>query len=140
MDFASFKEQVGKISGLIVVDAFSPDLIVGVARGGWVPALLLSRLLGVKKLCSYGLGYADKARTVIQVYQRVDPADDVRNILVVEDFLESGKCIKYATEELATRGRDVRTVALGYLEKTLLIPTYSLGRVEEIPPMPWDDR
>ena len=138
MDFASFDAQVRKVSELILGDKFQPDLIVGVARGGWIPARLLSKYLNVKKLSSYGIAYTDSTRTTTETYQAVLPSPDISKILVVEDFLESGKSIKHVIKELAAKGIDVRSAAVGYLEKTNLIPTYSLGCVKEIPQFPWD--
>jgi hypoxanthine phosphoribosyltransferase len=138
MDFAEFKLQVRNLSDIIRADFFAPDIIVGVARGGWPPAMLLSRALNVKRLCSYGLTYTDETRTTISIYQKVERAADVQKILVVEDFIESGKCIKHAIDSLTTDTTDVRTASLGYLEKTILIPTYNLGCVAEIPKLPWD--
>jgi hypoxanthine phosphoribosyltransferase len=138
MDFLQFDAQVRHVSDRIAADGFKPDAIVAVARGGWIPARLFSKYLGVKKLFSCGMTYADATRVTTVTYQPVTLAPETRAILVVEDFLESGKSIKQVVDTLQAQGADARSACLGYLEKTLVMPTYSLGAMREVPIFPWD--
>jgi hypoxanthine phosphoribosyltransferase len=138
MDFASFDTQIRKLSHLVLDDTFAPDAIVAISRGGWIPARLLSKYLGVTMLYNYGTVYTDASRTSLAVYQTVKLAPETQRVLVVEDYLITGKSIKHAVGALAAQAEDVRSACLGSLAKAIYAPNYSLGLVTEVPQLPWD--
>lgn len=138
LTYEKFATTVESLSSVIRHNGFCPDVIIAIARGGWIPARLLSKYLGIKKLYSYGLTYADEARTQLVGYDIPNPEIWEQKILLVEDYLESGKSMKYCAEQLSLLKNEVRTFAVGYSEKSLIIPDYSSGRLPSIPKLPWD--
>jgi hypoxanthine phosphoribosyltransferase len=82
--------------------------------------------------------YTDEERTTLSVYQDIHITKDIHKVLAVEDFLESGKSMKKAMGDIKSNDLDARTACLGYLEKTVIMPNYSLGLMAEAPKFPWD--
>lgn len=138
MDDEAFHRSVLSLASKVRQSGFAPDGLVALARGGWIPARLLATPLGVKRLYSYGLAYEDRERTKLAIYS--EPSPSLRNLklLLVEDYLETGKSMKFVAQRLLEKGNDVKTVALGYKAETVIVPTYSLGQVDGIPSLPWD--
>lgn len=80
---------------------FAPKIIVGVARGGWVPACLLADFLGIQDLRSvyiqtYAPGSTVPAEQAQVNLTRSVEVLDVRNelILVVDDIIDTGKTLE----------------------------------------------
>jgi hypoxanthine phosphoribosyltransferase len=85
---------------------FVPDLVVAVARGGFVPARLLCDFLGVPALASFAIRhYAAGARSEGSARLRHPLAADVRGlrVLVVDDVNDSGETLVAARAHLASR-------------------------------------
>jgi len=129
---------IAKLGATIKADGESYDLIVAIARGGFVPARLLSGHLGVKRLASIGLVYEDETRTSLGVYAFPEPIVEGTRVLLVEDALESGKSLIRATELLRERGAIVKTAALFISQSVLIQPDFTLGVVADIPVFPWE--
>src|SRR5690349_20624848 len=84
-------DLVGELAEEIRNNAADINMIVAVARGGFVPARLLSNHLKVDRLASVGLTYLDEDRTRREIYSLPAPLGPEQHILLVEDMLESGR-------------------------------------------------
>jgi hypoxanthine phosphoribosyltransferase len=95
---------------------YQPDLVVAIARGGFVPARLVCDFLRCRDLTSLGVRHyapgalrEDKARIVDPL--RVDVGG--RRVLVVDDVNDSGDTLDVARAHLAERRpADVRVAVL----------------------------
>ena len=138
VDWATFRERIDSLARLIREDRFAPDILVAVARGGLVPARMLSTALGVKRVASIGLEYADARREELRTYSGLVINTSCERALVIEDCLESGKALEVAVQATRQIIPDVRTAALYFLAKTQVPPSYSLGQIAEPPRFPWE--
>jgi len=96
---------------------FKPDIIVGISRGGWPPARIMSDLLENPNVASI------KVEFYLGVYETVDkpiitqpisiPIKDKR-ILIVDDVSDTGKTLKLVYDELAKQSREVKMATLYY--------------------------
>jgi hypothetical protein len=111
------------------------DTIVGVARGGWIPARLVAGRLGVKRLYSFGITYVDPQRSSLVVYQRPDLKN--AKILLIEDAVESGKALQHSRDDLSAENR-VTTAAFIATTSRLYTPDIWLDERESVPTMPWE--
>lgn len=111
---------------------------MAVARGGWIPTRLLSTHLAVKNIVSIGIKYADATRTKLTTYSLPQVPDGVKNILLVEDMLESGNSLKWASEFYKENGYSVKTVACYVTPKTSFIVDYFLRKVPLDTKFPWE--
>lgn len=127
-----------ELSRLIMEGQCRPNLIVTVARGGFVPARLLSNGTGVKRLSSIGITYVDSSRSQREVYTVPHPIDEDSRILLVEDALESGRSLIEARDLLTSQGARVWTAAFYYRSDSVIVPDFSLGILDSLPKFPWE--
>lgn len=127
-----------ELSSLIRQSDVRFNLIVAVARGGFVPARLLSDGIAVKRLSSIGITYVDSSRSRREVYAAPDPVEGEDRILLVEDTLESGRSLVEARDVLTSKGAQVWTAAFYYRSNSVVKPDFTLGIMDAIPKFPWE--
>jgi len=93
-------------------NGFKPDIIVGVMRGGWIPARVLSDLLEISELATVGvefyLGVAETRNEPV-LTQSVSAGVSGKKALLVDDVADSGKSLRLAREHVLQQGaREVR--------------------------------
>ena len=132
MNWDELRADVKALAGRI---EYVPDIIVGIVRGGLVPARLLSSELGVKDM--YAL-------TVKKVEEERKVANDIleningKKVLLVEDMLETGKSLIVAKEYLEKKGAEVKTACLYTMPMSEIKPDFSLKEITEVIPFPWE--
>ena len=112
-----------------------PDSIIGITRGGVIPARLLSSKLNVKKMHCISVVKNGDARSVV-----TEITEDLngKKILLVEDILETGRSLIVAKQYLKEKGAIVRTACLYIMPKTEVTPDYFLKTVDSIEGFPWE--
>jgi len=94
---------------------FTPDVIVGISRGGLIPSRLLADLLGVSTLLTVGVAfYKDIARRENQprITQALPSHITGQHLLVVDDVADTGKSLELIVGELKKVQHDIRTATL----------------------------
>lgn len=87
--------------------------IVGITRGGLIPAVTLSHRLGVPMLTYNATSYKDKKQQVLNTIQGRDLLDIITHddkILVVDDICDTGITIRYMRELLS--GYDITVASI----------------------------
>ena len=134
MDWTSFIQELKKLSARI---DYRPDIVVGIARGGVIPARLLATELNIDTMYFLTVRkQGDQRRVVTEV---LDDLVD-RNILLVEDALETGKSLIAAKEYLIAKGARVKTACLYYTPASIIIPDFYLEKVDKLPRFPWEQQ
>lgn len=119
----SWEEIVEWSRGLAEViksSGFKPDIVVAVARGGFVPARLLCDFLGVDNLLSVQSQHwteaAKAAEKAILKYPYVVDAKGLR-VLVVDDIVDTGETLKLARDFIEEKWSpsQVKTAALQWI-------------------------
>lgn len=92
-----------RLSAQIAASGFRPDLVVAIARGGFVPARLVCDALGIMALTSikiehYLSGSEKQPRAVILFPLCVDIRG--KKVLLVDDVNDTGDTLKLAMEHL----------------------------------------
>ena len=116
---------------------FRPDFIVGISRGGLVPARILSDILDAKVLIIgikfyKGVGETDPRPTITQDLPKLEG----KKILIVDDIADSGNSLIAATEYL--KGNELRTATLHYKETSKLKPDYFIDTATQWIVYPWE--
>jgi len=107
---------------------FKPDLIVGVSRGGWPPARVLSDLLNNPNLANiraeFYLGVAEtKGEPVLT--QPVSMPVAGKRVLVVDEIADTGKSLKLVKEHLIEHGAtEVKIATIYYKPWSIVKPDY----------------
>lgn len=103
IDYASFLKRVGDLSEQVSQSEWKPDFVIGVGRGGLVPAVYLSHRLNLPMLSidhsSKVPGFADELLAKV-----AGMSGDGTRMLFVDDINDSGGTILYIRELLAGAG------------------------------------
>jgi hypoxanthine phosphoribosyltransferase len=95
------------LADVIRKDGFKPDIIVGVSRGGWLPARVLSDLLSNPNLANVGaefyLGVAE-TRYEPALTQPISVAVSGKTVLIVDEVADTGKSLKLVKEHIMEQG------------------------------------
>lgn len=132
MDWITLEKEVDNLSRQI---DYKPDIVIGIARGGVVPARLLASRLHVEDMYFLTVKKEGKKRLM-----RNEITENLsgKNILLVEDMLESGKSLEAAKAYLENKGARVKTACLYTSTTTSVIPDFYI-KVERIPvKFPWE--
>ena len=117
-----------RLALMIRASGFAPDLIVAIARGGYVPARLLADYLGIMALTGvrvvhYTAGARRQRRARLVEPLRV--AVRGQKVLVVDDVADSGETYEVACRHIArARPAAIRTAALHYKAPSRFVPDY----------------
>ena len=95
------------------VSSYKPTHIVGIARGGLVPAVMLSHHLNLP-METLGVSFRDNKATH---HTKFKPIKDAR-YLIVDDINDSGTTFKVVTDIFKNRRLNHRTAALINKEKS----------------------
>jgi xanthine phosphoribosyltransferase len=98
-----FLADLEAVARQIEADDWRPDFLVGIGRGGLVPAAYLSHRTGIPMLSvdhsSGEAGFADELLAKLAAKMRVG-----LNILIVDDINDSGTTIAFLREAIAAYG------------------------------------
>jgi hypothetical protein len=121
---------------------FKPDLIVGVCRGGWAPARVLSDLLENAHTANIRIEfYTGLGKTLREprVTQPISESVAGKNVLVVDDVSDTGWSLKVATEHLLEKGAaSVRTVTIYFKPHSIFKPDYFADTTSDWIIFPWE--
>jgi hypoxanthine phosphoribosyltransferase len=119
----------------IASDGYLPDHIIGITRGGWVPSVMLSDLLGVKDLLSvriehWGTTAEKDAKAVLKYPLQTDLAG--KKILLVDDLTDTGDSIALALAEIKKhKAAEVRTTTLIHKKQSRIEPEYYAKKTDK---------
>jgi hypothetical protein len=116
------------LANRIYTEGFKPNIIVGVSRGGWPPARVMSDLLENPKLANvtaeFYVGVAEtKGRPVIT--QPVSVPVRNEKVLVVDDVADTGESLRLVRAHLGEQGAsEVKIATIYYKPWSVVIPDY----------------
>ncbi|WP_455209958.1 phosphoribosyltransferase [Kaarinaea lacus] len=111
------------------------QMIVAIGRGGYMPARLLSDLLGIFNLASFKIEHyrgAQKGRTASVKYGLNAPVDD-QHILLVDDVSDSGDTFHVAIDHIQSLGNpeQIHTAVLHHKVVSSYVPDFYAEKVEQ---------
>jgi hypoxanthine phosphoribosyltransferase len=111
----NFDRDIVSLSQQVDDSLWVPDYIVGVKRGGLIPAIKLSHHFN-KPMIMMSCQLRDSEDTEVRLYEVEEVSKD-KNILIVDDMCDSGVTLSKIILKFITNGFDidrVRTCALFY--------------------------
>jgi hypoxanthine phosphoribosyltransferase len=123
---------------------FEPDVIVGVSRGGWIPARIMSDLLGKPKLANvaaeYYVGVAETKHKPIITQPVSLPVKD-KKLLVVDDVADRGESLKLVEAHLKKEGAsEIRIATIYYKPWSVTVPHYYQKETSNWVIFPWEQK
>ena len=133
-----------KLAEKIRKTRFKPDVIVGVSRGGWPPARIMSDLLGTTELASIetefyvGVCETKKKPTLTQP---VSTEIKGKKVLVVDEVLDSGKSLRLIKRNIAGLDpKEVKMAVIYYKPCSIIKPDYYVEETCLWVIFPWEIR
>ncbi len=119
---------------------FDPDAIVGVARGGLIPAVRLSHLLGDKEFRVIHVKYYQGHRRLKKPELLSDTKALNGRLLLVDDVADTGTSLKFVLKHLEGKGaEEVRTATIAYKPRAKLKPDYFAIKTSKWVVFPWEE-
>lgn len=134
-DIQKWSEDVAR---RVSCDGYTPDIIVGITRGGWVPARIICDVLGVKHLYSlktehWGVTATPDGEAKLVARPQVDMKG--KRVLLVDDITDTGASLRLARDWISTREpSEVRVATLLHITHSELLPDYF---TVEVPKEEW---
>ena len=123
-----------QVAGKVKESGYKPTTIVGLARGGWMPARLLCDFLGITDLISLKVEHwLETGRTKDEATIRYPLTGDLRGkrLLVVDDIADTGKSLIASTSYLASFNADeMKTATMQYLPASKFVPDFYAEEVK----------
>ena len=128
MDWNLFYNLARQVATKINSSGYRPDIIVGLARGGWVLARVLCDLIGIKDLVSlkvehWGVTATPNGKAQLKYPLNVDLTG--KNVLVVDDITDTGESMRVTLEYLKSlKPSEIKTAALRHINTSKFLPDY----------------
>ena len=123
-------------------NGFKPDVIVGVSRGGWPPARVISDLLENPRLANvtaeFYVGVAEtKGKPIIT--QPVSVSVREKKVLIVDDVADTGESLRLVRAHLEEQGAtEVKIATIYYKPWSIMIPDYYEKETSSWIVFPWE--
>ena len=123
-------------------NCFKFDIIVGVSRGGWIPARILSDLLDNSNLANvkveFYLGIGETRKEPI-ITQSVSMKVTDKKVLIVDEISDTGKSLKLVKEHIIKMGAaEVKSATIYYKPQCFCIPDYYVKTTNRWIIFPWE--
>jgi hypoxanthine phosphoribosyltransferase len=128
LDFDDIYNYAHQTAAKIKESDFRPEVIVGIARGGWIHARIQCDLLGVKELFSVKIDHWGVTATKDGKAKLTCPlTGDVtgKKVLVVDDITDTGESLTMAVEHVKECGpAEVRSATLMHIAGSKFVPDF----------------
>jgi len=122
---------------------FMPDVIVGIARGGLIPAVRLSHVLGDVELKVIDVKFykgiderMEKPVVTIPLHGSLEG----KKVVIVDDVSDTGKTLEVVIEEVKKAGaKEVKVACLSMKPWTKVVPDFYVFRTDKWIVFPWEE-
>ncbi len=121
---------------------YQPDTIIGIAKGGVIPARLLSDLMETSQLSTIEIeSYQNIAEPKLKptLKKTLSISVEGKKILVVDDISDTGRCLKLAQTYLQEQGAlEIRTATLYFKPQSITKPDFYEKQTSNWVVFPWE--
>lgn len=120
---------------------FFPDFIVGVARGGLIPAVWLSHLLGDKPLRFIHVKYYKGVNLRKKKPELLADVGRLKGkVLVVDDVADTGASLEFVTKHIKRKGaKEVRVATIAVKPRSTIKPDFFVFETSKWIVFPWEE-
>lgn len=133
-----------QLSERIVSSGFKPDIIVGIARGGWIPARILSDVLYMETLHNIRIEYYTDVGVrgkEPKITQPLSGSLEGKKVLIVDEVADTGDSLYHAIEYVKKLGVGEQRSAVLHLKPTSrVVPDYYMIETTSWTVYPWENR
>jgi len=112
----------------MISSGFRPEIVVGLTRGGWVPARLICDHLGIKNLYAvktehWGITATRTGNAVLAQPLCVDIKG--KDVLIVDDITDTGQSLKLAIEHIkGLEPKTLKSATLLHIDHSMIVPDF----------------
>ena len=133
-----------QMSERIVESGFTPNIIVGIARGGWIPARILSDVLYADTLQNIRIEYYTDVGVrgrEPRITQPLSGSLEGQTILLVDEVADTGDSLHHAIEHVKKLGvEEYRSAVLHLKPTSRVVPDYYMVKTSSWTVYPWENR
>ena len=119
----------------VIKSGYEPEIVIGLARGGLVPARLIADYLNIKDLYAvktehWGLTATPDGKA--KLAQGLQISIDGKKVLVVDDITDTGQSLKLAVDHIKGHNpSEIRSATLLHITHSKYVPDYYSDEVPE---------
>jgi len=140
LDWPTIQRMCEELAQKIEASGFKPEVIIGIARGGWVPARILSDLLDIEYVANMRVEFYTEpgvTKKTPTISQKVSTDIKGKRVLLVDDVSDTGHSIDLAFKSLQD-AKEVRTATLHFKPHSIFKPDYFIAETSEWIVYPWE--
>ncbi|MCK5408826.1 MAG: phosphoribosyltransferase [Candidatus Heimdallarchaeota archaeon] len=126
----------------MIEEEYFPEIIVGIARGGWIPARLLADFYGNRRTANIKIEFYDNnARETDDpiITQEISENVEGKIVLIVDDVADSGKSLEAAIEHIKLMNpKEIKSATLYYKKHSIIVPNYFIKETQLWIVYPWE--
>ncbi len=122
----------------VMISGYEPEIVIGLARGGLVPARLIADYLNIKDLYAvktehWGLTATPDGKA--RLAQGLQVSIEDKKVLVVDDITDTGQSLKLAVDHIREhKPSEIKSATLLHITHSKYVPDYFS---EEVPEDKW---
>ncbi len=133
--FQEVHEMNRKVAESVRTSGYEPTTIVGLARGGWVPARLMCDFLGITDLVSLKVEHwleTGKTKDEATIRYPITAPMTGKRLLIVDDITDTGKSLIASAEHLKRlKPEEIRIGVMQYITTSQCKPDYYAEEVTD---------
>ena len=142
LTWSDYGKGVRELARQIADDGFSPDIILGIARGGLIPAGSLGYALSIKNCYLINVEYYTDVDERLDVPVILPPylelVDlDGASILIVDDVADTGHTLQMVYEFVSGKVKETRAAVLYEKSRSVIKPEYVWRHTDLWINFPW---
>ena len=123
-------------------EKFSPDMLVGISRGGLVPVRLLSDILDNRNVATIKIEFyktLNKTSGLPRITQPLTADVKGKKVLIVDDVSDTGMSLQVAKDHVMRAGAtEVKIATLHFKPKSTVEPDFFIAKTENWIVYPWE--
>jgi uncharacterized protein len=126
----------------MIADGYRPEVILGIARGGLLPAGAVAYALGIKNACTMSVEFYTGIEERLDVPMVLPPVPDLvdfsdKHLLIVDDVADTGGTLQVVRQFCVDKVAQVRTAVLYEKPRSLVKCDYVWRRTDRWITFPW---
>jgi len=127
---------------LKVMRDYKPETLIGVLRGGYIIARIMTDVLSIKELgvveVKFYRGVEETAEKPVITQPLVTEVRG-KKVLIIDDVVDSGRTLQIVTEQVRLRGaKELKSAALYYKPRSIIRPDYFIASTSKWILFPWE--
>ena len=133
-----------RLSERIAASGFDPEVIVGIARGGWIPARILSDVLFTASLQNIRIEYYSDIgvhEKAPRITQPISGSITGKRVLLVDEVADTGESLRHAIQYVNGLSPESLVTGVPVLKpESIVIPDHRILKIDAWVVFPWEHR